>query len=936
MKRKIRFSLLSLVLMQMLNAQQFGGFPPSTRWKQINTDTARIIFVRGAEWQANRIAGLIHKAAADTTLSLGNRIRKINVLLQSRTTMANGYVALAPYRSEFYLVPGSNIFDFGNLPWYEQLALHEYRHVQQYNNFNHGLSKAFGYLFGEQGVALATAITVPDWFFEGDAVHSETALTPQGRGRQALFLSGYNSLWREGKNYSWHKLRNGSLKDYVPSHYQLGYLLTNYGYLKYGDDFWQKVTQDASAFKGLFYPFQAAVKRYAGVNYKTFRKEALEFYSSKLPASKPAPSSQKKTVTNFYFPQFINHDSLVYLKKAYNSLAAFYIRDRNGEHKISRQHVSSEEWFSYRNGMIAYTAFSTDPRWTLVDYSDIVLLNIRTGHEKRITGRERYFTPDLSPSGNRIVAVKMTDSLKSELHLLSADGSKISVITAGDGFLHVNPRFVDENRIVVGIRKPDSKITLQLIDLSASQKPEQLIPETFSTVGLPFVKNDTIYFVAGFHGNDDLYALKLKDRKIFRLTTGATGHYYPSAFGDTVVWSHFTAEGLELRTAAIRNFEWAPVDAMEVGEQPSFYPVAFPSNILNARTERFSAKRYSRSTGLFNFHSWAPAYSDPEFTFSLYGDNVLNTFSNEIYYRYNQNENSHGFGWNTAYGGLYPVLSAGVEYTYNRELPFRSNILTLDQLEARVGYNIPLNITKGTMYRLLNFGSNFVFNRTIPTGFYKDTFEARNRTYLHHFITWQHYLPRAVQHIYPKFGYTLTANVRHFTNENLSENFNHNAQWLLGGQLFLPSVFRTHSVVLAGSFQSVDTLSTSFANRFSNSRGYSDYYFRKMWRLSANYHFPIAYPDLGFANIVYLQRLRGNLFFDYTRVFDGYFGKPPTASADMRSAGAEVFFDTKWWNQLPVSFGIRISRLLDNGFRRGDEKGSTWFEVILPVGLIPN
>ena len=68
------------------------------------------------------------------------------------------------------------------------------------------------------------------------------------------------------------KLRNGSLKDYVPDHYNLGYLLVNYGYEKYGLDFWGKVTKDASAFKGLFYPFQKAIKRHAGVNYQTFPK----------------------------------------------------------------------------------------------------------------------------------------------------------------------------------------------------------------------------------------------------------------------------------------------------------------------------------------------------------------------------------------------------------------------------------------------------------------------------------------------------------------------------------------------------------------------------------------------------------------------------------------------------------------------------------------
>jgi hypothetical protein len=92
------------------------------------------------------------------------------------------------------------------------------------------------------------------------------------------FLEAYPSLWQAGKNYSWMKLRNGSMKDYVPNHYHLGYLLVNYGREKYGADFWTKVTKDASAFKGLFYPFQAAIKNYAGIDYKTFRQQAFDSY----------------------------------------------------------------------------------------------------------------------------------------------------------------------------------------------------------------------------------------------------------------------------------------------------------------------------------------------------------------------------------------------------------------------------------------------------------------------------------------------------------------------------------------------------------------------------------------------------------------------------------------------------------------------------------
>lgn len=918
--KKISLVLSFLFAFTYAEAQQFGGFPPSTKWKQINTDTVRVIYTEGAKEDAERIATLIHAQAADTSFSLGKHIRKINVVLQSKTTLANGYVALAPFRSEYYLVPPSNVFDFGNLPWQDNLAIHEYRHVQQYNNFKNGWSKGFFYLFGERGLALANALSVPDWFFEGDAVHAETAFTKQGRGRLPYFLSAYNSLWLENKQYSWMKLRNGSLKDFVPNYYALGYLLVNYGYLKYGNDFWMHVTQDASAFRGLFYPFQKAVKKYAGVDYKTFRKEAFNFYQQKLGVEKKVTTEKNKTVTNYYFPQLISNDSLLYLKTAYNKLPAFYIQDKSGAHKIALKDIGADEWFSYRNGKIAYTAYSTNPRWSLIDFSDIVLLDINTKKEKRITSKAKYFTPDISPSGNKIITVCITNSLQTELQVLNTgDGSIEKKIAPFNQYYYSNPRFIDEDRIVVGTRTPDSKMSLQILDLNTNTW-EQLTPPSYNTLGLPFVAANTIYFTAGIDANDDLYALRLKDKKLFQLTADKTGNYYASVFQDSLVWAHFTAEGLQLRKEALSSLKWNNINGWNVQERPTLYPVALAKNSLVSSSRRFAEKRYSSATRLLNFHSYAPGYSDPEFTFNVYSDNILNTFSTTIFYRYNQSERSHGLGWNAAYGGFFPVLKSGAEYTFNRHIPLSTGEITLDQFEVKMGYSIPLNFTKGKTYKFLSFGSDYVLNKTIPTGASKNIFKQGIVSYLSHSIFWSQQLPAAVQHIYPKFGYALSANHRHLLSKS-------GYQFSGLTQIYLPSV-TNHSIVLRAAVQQTDTANVIFSNRFSISRGYLAYYYSRMWKVAGNYHFPIAYPDFGFANIVYLQRLRGNLFYDLTRIYS----KDKSRTKDLRSTGAELYFDTKWWNQLPVTIGVRYSYLIDNDFAGYRNR----FEIIVPVNLIPN
>ncbi len=932
MNGNLFLTLCLALIFSSVKAQQFGAFPPSTRWQQINSDTARVIFDNKIAPQAQRVSAIVHRLAKEDKASLGGAVRKINILLHPNTTRANGYVALGPFRSEFYLIPSSDIFSSGATPWNEDLAVHEFRHVQQYSNFNKGLSKAAGFVLGQQGQALFNALAIPDWFFEGDAVHSETAFTAQGRGRSPYFFNGFRALWRDQREYSWMKLRNGSLKDYVPNHYQLGYLLTNYGYEKYGSGFWGKVTDDAARFRSLFYPFQNAVERVSGKEFNLFRKEAIEWYKHEVSTRRDG-RLRRETVADYFFPQQIGTDSTLYIKSAYNSIPAFYLRDSRGEHRLGQRNITSEDWLSYRNGIIAYTAYAVNPRWGLTDYSDIYLFNIFTRGETRLTTKSKYFTPDLSPDGTQVVAVAYTDSAENELHLLSSDGSllkKIAPPAAGDLFVH--PRFVNGQSVVAAVRHANGSMSLQLINLDGERtQTKTLVNPTFALIGYPFVDKNTVYFVSSLSGNDDIYSLQLGGvapaDKLLQHTAGVTGHYYPSVYRDSLLFSTFTSNGLRIGGTSLGTKNIGSLAAAAVQNRLLPYKVAMDSatsNVLTAAGQgNYPVDRYAKTKGLFNFHSRQATYTDPEITASIFSDNIPNTFSNELFYRYNRNEGSHAAGFNSYYGGLFPVLTVGYNYTFNRTIRTTARTLTLDQQELQAGYYIPLNFTKGKTYKSLAFGSSYVHNKTVPTGASKAFITGRSAGYLYHFANFSQQLPQALQQIFPRFGYSLRLAHRHLLG-------NSGFQALGGATLYLPAI-KNHSLVLAANWQETDTSNVIFSNRFANSRGYNDYFFSRMWRLSGNYHLPLLYPDWGFGNIIYFLRVRGNAFYDYTRVYS----RNKLASADQRSVGGEVYFDTRWWNSLPVTFGFRVSHLLDNDFNGLWRAGRNRFEFILPLDLIP-
>lgn len=934
----------SLFLPLSLFCQRFGGTPPPVKWKQINTDTARIIFSSGLDSQARRAASIIHyMAAGPGSLSLGNKLQKIDIVLQNQTVIANGYVGLGPYRSEFYLTPALNNFDQGTVPWNDQLALHEYRHVQQFNNFNTGLSNVMRVLFGQEGYALAINASIPDWFYEGDAVYSETALSGQGRGRLPLFLNAYPSLWRAGKRYSWMKLRNGSFKDYVPSHYHLGYLLVNYGREKYGSDFWSKVTTDAAAFKGLLYPFQKAIKKHAGVGYKKFYNDAFNYYKDLSPAiskgnEQMSPSGNyvfpvnKRVVTSYLFPYNISGDSLLYLKTRLDKRPAFYIKDGEGEHLLRVKDISIDEQFSYRNGKIVYAAYEPDLRWSWRDYSVIKLLDVATRRQHTIRHKTKYFTPDISPSGEKIAAVEVAVNGKSSIHIIGTkSGDVVMSLRSAEINLFTDPKFIDDESLVCGVRLLDGKSALAIANIS-SGSIERLTPPSFNAIGYPNVSNGIVYFSASYGGNDDVYALRLDNKKIFKLSNGPFGNYFVNAGNGKITWSAFTAEGYQLQEMEEKDIQWTEVSNMTAEKILPAFKVSHDTevgDILAGVPQRnFAVSNYRKGTRLLNFHSWRPYYEDPIFTFSLYGENILNTLQTEIYYLYDQNEGTHAAGVSAVYGRWFPYLSIGSQMTFARQALIDTNIVRQwNQLDSRIGINIPLNLTRGRTYNFLNAGTNYYLRNEFNTGPLKNFIGRNNFTYLHHFITWSQQVQSAVQHIFPRVGYSVNLHHRYaVTSLDAYQVF-------AAGSLYLPGVAPSHSIVLTGAVQQRDTLRAVFSSGMANARGHSDYYRTnigsRMWRLSGNYHFPLMYPDWGFGNILYLQRFRANLFYDYQRLFTDN----KRFSVDLRSIGAEFYADTKWWNQYELTFGFRISRQLDRDLYNGSQ--GTVFEFILPVSIIP-
>jgi hypothetical protein len=302
----------------------------------------------------------------------------------------------------------------------------------------------------------------------------------------------------------------------------------------------------------------------------------------------------------------------------------------------------------------------------------------------------------------------------------------------------------------------------------------------------------------------------------------------------------------------------------------------------------------------------------------------MNTLQTEWNYNYNRNEQSHTAGMNILYGGWYPQLFAGVTHTWNRNIFLDNESVVLNEAGWKGGVFVPLTFVPGKTIHRLDLNASVQVDQVKYQGASQLKYRDQDFSFQTYSVNWSHRNQQARQHIFPRWAQSLRVQYR----STLSGEWGN--QLFMNAGLYMPGLLRNHHLVTFFSFQGRDTLRGDlFSNNLAFSRGYNAVNFPQAFRWSANYHFPLCYPDFGVGNLLYLMRLRANLFYDYTELKSLRTGR----RFPLRSAGAEMFVDTRFWNQFPLSFGIRYSRLLDRDLIERNLDPNQ-FEIIIPMNIL--
>jgi hypothetical protein len=164
---------------------------------------------------------------------------------------------------------------------------------------------------------------------------------------------------------------------------------------------------------------------------------------------------------------------------------------------------------------------------------------------------------------------------------------------------------------------------------------------------------------------------------------------------------------------------------------------------------------------------------------------------------------------------------------------------------------------------------------------------------------------------------------------NQSVGSTHAAQYQAIADFSIRGLFPNHNLVIRTGWKyELDLNAYHFLNLFLYPRGFNIPQSDWMVTFQSAYHFPIFYPDFGFWGIFYCARVRGDIFADcaYASIPDTY---KINSDGIFASAGAELIFDTKWFNFAEIPVGLRFSFLLTHDFLEPVRK--TRFEIVLPV-----
>lgn len=886
MRTSIIIFFIQVFLIFRLCAQFYnsGQAPTSVKWQQINTENFQIIYPFGLFDVANQTANLLEYYYSVVSADYDILPRKISILLYNQSVQSNGYVVWAPRRAEWVTTPPQESYP---QQWLEQLAIHEFRHVVQISNLEHGVNRILRLIFGEASTGALSGF-LPLWFLEGDAVLAETALASSGRGRMSDFDLELRAIEQDRiKRYSYDQSYLGSYKYSIPNHYKYGYQMVTFGKLKYGDKFWKHTVNQVGKKSYLFAPFYVGLHKQAGISKaqlynQTFDSLKTLWNSSKYYQTLKNTSNTYATnnafYTNYKYTQTIG-DSIFSVRTDIDDIARFVLITDSTEEIIYTPGKYYGARVDANKKYIVWEEIIDDLRWKQRNYSVIKLFNLKENEVIWVSRKTRYFSPCISPSGGEIVCVEIDPQNNYSLVILEIPSGRTFQRIPVKEFIEISsPVWIDKETIAfIALNSDGKNIVTKRIDNSDTRI---LFNAGDINVDHLTAGGGKLFFSFDYEQVKNIYFLNLINGKVFRISHTKHGADFPdyNPLNNMLSYSEYTLNGYRSSIQKPDSSSWRDMDSLEAYKNPwaeSLSELAFNDSLNGKVPERkYDTKSYKRISHCFNIHSWAPFYFDPDDFmelqpkiypgFIIFSQNKLSTITSSFSYYYKNN--THYIEPKIKIESFYPVFEISSQWANKPgayQLP--DSIDHPAEMQPFFSFLIntyfPLDFSRSKYSRLLRPEVSYrylnVYNYS-NGGFHLGSDLLGIRLYGYNL------LKQSYRDIQPRFGQTVYFSLYY----PVKAHDMFSKVQAIGLNQYLPGLLRHHSIRINLGYEIFEKGKEHLLNnQISLPRGYnSDFIYFENLRGSFEYSFPFLYPDWSIGPFTYIKRFHATVFVDGARV----------------------------------------------------------------------
>ncbi len=753
---------------------------------------------------------------------------------------------MGPFQIRTFAHPPQGAFS-GTAEWMDILAIHEYRHAMQFAKATGGVSDAMRFLMGDLGWALGVFICQPMWFLEGDAVNTETALTGSGRGRHPGFLNRYRALALSEGEYSYDKAQLNSYRDYVPTFYHLGYHMVNYGRRYFGRGVWDLTLERAQDYV-FFYALSNSLKKETGISTRELYRltmdelrdtwtgidKTIERKMGNFPKSRSV-SPPKGEYTSYTQPHLLG-DDIVFLGNSYSMSARVLDREGNVLYRGFGRNFTGD--IDIAGDRITWTERIPHIRWDMEDYSDVYVWDGR--YRRRLTKGGKYFSPALSPDGQRICAVShrpLDDGFA--IHIIeSSTGAILEKLPNPDGYQIIQPIFADDGIISVVAQEGRHGLALW-----RDGGIELLNDWDRYVLQSPVFHDGKVFFHASYGYNFEIYSLDLKSRELVQVTQSRFSSREPFIHGDSLFFASYTSDGDEIRAQLLQ--EGRPFVIPEESPLPFYSEIAAQERetVDSLPDIEYDIKRFHRFPGDYpRLHSWSLYWDTQEIGLQLEADNLMRDFSLFGMYGYNYEKEYSTYYGQGRFSQLWPVLRGVVRYQEaENDSGAKADLL------AGGGLSIPLTLYQGSCINYVEPALDFYMT---DDGQIRESYALSFSVLRYGRMTIRDFNPPLGQQIYGEYRSDL---------EGKSGYARARAM------LFFPGLFKHHSLYGTIDYGEHFDSGYHFSLDIEDARGFDLGSFDNAMSVSVNYEMPLFYPDLAVSGIYYIRRVRLGGFYDYTR-----------------------------------------------------------------------